>query len=90
MKDSYYVRCLEKPFGINVSQQYEKGDPVIYHEVYKMDITPYQTQVNEEGKKTGHFFWTYTEPSAYEHYEHYEHWKFLYFNNINYNNINYF
>ena len=45
------VRCLEKPVGIATPQCYEKGDPIVYHIVYETGKTPYQTQVDENGKK---------------------------------------
>ena len=50
-KKSFMVRCLEKPVGIATPQCYEKGDPIVYHIVYETGKTPYQTQVDENGKK---------------------------------------
>lgn len=53
-----YVLCLEKPFGINVPQTFE-NDGVYYDEVYKTDVNPRQTQIDEDGKKTRKWFWVY-------------------------------
>ena len=59
MKECYYVRCLECPYGVNIPQQYEHGDPIMYNEVFKTSIVPTQTQFNAEGQKTRRFFWVY-------------------------------
>ena len=42
----FNVLCLEKPFGINVRQNFEKGEGVYYDNVCKTDIKPEQTQVD--------------------------------------------
>ena len=58
-KKCFMVRCLEKPFGIATPQRYEKGNPIVYHTVYKTDKIYYQTQMDENGKKKRVFFLVY-------------------------------
>ena len=53
----FNVLCLEKPFGINVPQNFEKGEGVYYDNVFQTDIKPEQTQVDEDGKKAREWFW---------------------------------
>ena len=58
-KKCFMVRCLEKPFGIATPQRYKKGNPTVYHTVYKTDKIYYQTQVDENEKKKRVFFLVY-------------------------------
>ena len=55
----FNVLCLEKQSGINIPQNFEKGEGVYYDNVCKTDIKPEQTQVDEDGKKTRKWFWKY-------------------------------
>ena len=46
------VRCLEKPFGVNMPQNMERQhEAVFYHTVYKVNIKPWQS-----GSGTGRKF----------------------------------
>ena len=46
------VRCLEKPFGVNMPQNMERQyEAVFYHTVYKVNIKPWQS-----GSVTGRKF----------------------------------
>ena len=50
------VRCLEKPFRVNMPQIMERGhEAVFYHNVYKANVKPWQS-----GSVTGRkFLWQY-------------------------------
>ena len=50
------VRCLEKPFGVNMPQNMERQhEAVFYHNVYKVNVKPWQS-----GRGTGRkFLWQY-------------------------------
>ena len=53
-KDEVQVCCLEKPWGIQELQEFERLDNAIfYKEVYASDTTPKWV---EKGRK---WFWTY-------------------------------
>ena len=53
-KESHYlVRCLEKPFGINTPQAFEReNDAIYYSKVYSATVTP---ELKSFGRK-----WMYT------------------------------
>ena len=55
----FNVLGLEKPFGINVPQNFKKGEGVYYDNFIKTDIKPEQTQFDEDGKKRRKWFWKY-------------------------------
>ena len=58
-QEVFHGEMLRKLFGIVKPQCYEKGDPIVFFSVYKTDKTPYQMQVDENGKKRREFFWVY-------------------------------
>ena len=45
------VPCLEKPLGINTFQNFKKSRFDV-EKVHRTEIRPYQTQIDENGKKT--------------------------------------
>ena len=55
----YYIRCLDKPFGISIPQHYEPDDGVYYSEVFQTDIIPENKQIIKDGKKTREYYWVY-------------------------------
>ena len=49
-------RCLEKPFGVNMSQNMEREhEAVFYHNVYKANVKPWQSRSGTDRK----FLWQY-------------------------------
>ena len=44
------VLCLEKPLGINTPKSFEKSSFDV-EKVYRSEIRPYQTQIDENGKR---------------------------------------
>ena len=52
------VLCLEKPLGINTRQSFEKSSFDV-ELVYRTEIRPYQTQIDENGKKMRKWLWKY-------------------------------
>ena len=54
------VRCLEKPFGINIPQNLEREDDAFFvHEVYRTSVNPTLTEIGPDGKKGRKWFWQY-------------------------------
>ena len=55
-KSQVRVRCLEKPFGVNMSQHMEREhEAVFYHNVYKANVKPWQSRSGTDRK----FLWQY-------------------------------
>ena len=54
------VRCLTKPFGIRTPQDLEReDDAVFYSDIYKTDVKPVLSQIDENGKKGRKWTWNY-------------------------------
>ena len=54
------VQCLEKPYGVRVAQEFEKEiDAVFYDAVYEAPITPWPTELDDEGNRTRKNYYKY-------------------------------
>ena len=59
-ENKVFVRCLEKPFGVNQPQDLEhENDSILVEEVYHSNTTPTLTQIGPDGKKGRKWFWKY-------------------------------
>ena len=52
------VLCLEKPLEINTPQSFKKSRFDV-EKVYRTEVRTYQTQTDENGKKTRKWLWKY-------------------------------
>ena len=60
VKGQYNMRCLEKPLGTNIPQRKEQDEHSIFcKNFYGTDIKPRLTDINENGKNTCQWLWTY-------------------------------
>ena len=54
------VRCLEKPFGINLLQDLERDENAVYFSrVFYTNIVPILTQTDANGRKGRKWLWRY-------------------------------